>query len=426
MLGKCPECGNWNSFVETVEKKTAAPSWSGHRRGTVGAAAVSRLSDVTTTRVARIRCGIEELNQVLGGGLVPGSLVLLGGDPGIGKSTLTLQLLSHVGGLYVSGEESPQQVRLRADRLGLKAETISILAETNVEAIIDAAQTLSRGTDTGRTPLLIVDSIQTIWSEELSGMAGAVGQVRECTIKLLQFAKAHHIPVVLIGHVTKEGTIAGPKVLEHIVDTVLYLEGDRYQSLRLLRVQKNRFGPVDEVGVFSMEEKGMREVKNPSEMFVGKTAGLSGAVTVASLEGTRPFLVEVQALTVATQIPVPRRIATGVNPNRLQMLVAILQKHLRLNIGNFDVFVNAASGVKLVEPATDLGICLSIISSFKNTPIPPKTVAIGEVGLLGEIRPVVGMDRRIKEAKKLGYEHIISPKEYQHLTQAVKKLFSSA
>lgn len=408
--------------METVEKKTAAPSWSGarQRERTAGVATVSRLSDVATARVARMHTGIEELNQVLGGGLVPGSLVLLGGDPGIGKSTLTLQLLSHVGGLYVSGEESPQQVRLRADRLGLRVDKVSILAETNVEAIVKASASLEET----QPSLLIVDSIQTMWSEELTGTAGSVGQVRESTLKLLQFAKSNHVSVVLIGHVTKEGTIAGPKVLEHIVDTVLYLEGDRYQSLRLLRVQKNRFGPVDEVGVFSMEEKGMREVKNPSEMFVGKTAGMAGTVTVASLEGTRPFLVEVQALTVATQIPIPRRIATGVNPNRLQMLVAILQKHLRLNIGNFDVFVNAAAGVRLMEPAADLGVCLAIISSFKNKPLPPKTVAIGEVGLLGEIRPVIGLDRRIKEAKKLGYEHIISPKEYPHLTQVVKNIFS--
>ncbi len=432
MLGKCPECGNWNSFVETIERKTAAPSWSGgkQRDRVAGTAKVSPLSEVSTTRVARIDTGIQELNQVLGGaplrqgyegqgGLVPGSLVLLGGDPGIGKSTLTLQFLSHVGGLYVSGEESPQQVRLRADRLGLPVNKISILAETNVEAITEAAASLAERPSS----LLIVDSIQTIWSEELSGMAGAVGQVRESTLKLLQFAKQYHVPVVLIGHVTKEGTIAGPKVLEHIVDTVLYLEGDRYQSLRLLRVQKNRFGPVDEVGVFSMEETGMRAVTNPSEMFIGKTEGMAGAVAVATLEGTRPFLVEVQALTVATQIPVPRRIATGVNPNRLQMLVAILQKHLRLNIGTFDVFVNAASGVRIAEPAADLGVCLAIISSFKNKPLPPKTVAIGEVGLLGEIRPVIGQERRVKEAKRLGYEHIISSKEYSHISRMVGKLF---
>lgn len=421
MLGKCPECGNWNSFVETLERKANAPSWSGgkQRDRVAGTAKVSPLSEVSTTRVARIDTGIQELNQVLGGGLVPGSLVLLGGDPGIGKSTLTLQFLSHVGGLYVSGEESPQQVRLRADRLGLRVDTISILAETNVEAIVDAAASLAKLPSS----LLVVDSIQTIWSEELSGMAGAVGQVRESTLKLLQFAKQHHVPVVLIGHVTKEGTIAGPKVLEHIVDTVLYLEGDRYQSLRLLRVQKNRFGPVDEVGVFSMEEKGMRAVTNPSEMFIGKTEGMAGAVAVATLEGTRPFLVEVQALTVATQIPVPRRIATGVNPNRLQMLVAILQKHLRLNIGTFDVFVNAASGVRIAEPAADLGVCLAIISSFKNKPLPPKTVAIGEVGLLGEIRPVIGQDRRIKEAKRLGYEHIISSKEFSHISRMVERIF---
>lgn len=430
-LGKCPNCDSWNSFVETVERQDKSLSWSGKnkRSSERGQVSVSRLDAIKTTVVNRITTGIAEVDQVLGGekpGLVPGSLILLAGDPGIGKSTLTLQILSQVGGLYVSGEESAEQVKLRSQRLKLPTAKISILPETNVESIIDAVNAPSGGS----YPLLIIDSIQTLWSEELTGAAGSIGQVRECTLKLLDLAKKRHISVVLVGHVTKEGTIAGPKVLEHIVDTVLYIEGDRFQQLRLLRSSKNRFGPVDEVGVFSMDEGGMKEVLNPSEIFLGETYNKehitknkeSGRVIIVALEGTRPLLVEVQALTVASQIPVPRRVATGINPNRLQMLVAIIQKHLRLPLGNFDVFVNIASGLKVLEPAADLGVCLAIISSFKNKPLPAKTVAIGEVGLLGEIRNVIGLERRLKEAKKLGFTNAISPKIYSHLTKVVSDL----
>src|SRR3990167_7831154 len=269
-----------------------------------------------------------------------------------------------------------------------------------------------------------------MWSEELTGTPGAIGQTRECTLKLLNLAKSKNLPVILIGHVTKEGTIAGPKTLEHIVDTVLYLEGERFQTLRLLRTSKNRFGPVDEVGVFSMEETGMREVDNPSELFLGKSNDPGsqsnndpGSVIIATLEGSRPLLVEVQALTVSTQIPIPRRVGNGINNNRLQMLVAIIQKHLRLPLYQFDIFVNVASGIRVFEPAADLGICLAIISSFKNKPLPAKTVAIGEVGLLGEIRNVIGLERRIKEAKKLGFTNIISAKNYHHISRITADLF---
>ncbi len=417
-LGKCPECGNWNSMVETVEKEEG-PAWGkkNTREKKLNNQAV-RLTSVLTTKVNRISTGIKEVDQVLGRGLIPGSLILLAGDPGIGKSTLTLQLLAHVGGLYVSGEESAAQIKLRAQRLKLKTEKILILSETNVESML--AEAVSYKND---IKLLIIDSIQTLWSEELSGAPGAIGQVRESTLKLMDFAKKEHIPVILIGHVTKEGTIAGPKTLEHIVDTVLYLEGERFQTLRLLRTSKNRFGPVDEVGVFSMEEAGMKEVDNPSELFLGKDKNAAGSVVIATLEGSRPLLVEVQALTVSTQIPIPRRIGNGINNNRLQMLVAILQKHLRLPLGNFDIFVNVASGIKVFEPAADLGICLAIISSFKNKPLAGKTVAIAEVGLLGEIRNVIGLDRRIKEARKLGFTNILSPKNYSSLAKTVNDLF---
>lgn len=417
-MGKCPNCDSWNSMVETLEKDTKSPAWGKNKRERKEGVKAVSLKTVQTAKVARITTWIKEVDQVLGGGLVPGSLILLAGDPGIGKSTLTLQMISNVGGLYVSGEESAEQIKLRAERLKIKSDKILILAETNVEAIIEESIN-----NLSTIKLLIIDSIQTLWSEELSGTPGAIGQVRESTLKLLEFAKKEHLPVILIGHVTKEGTIAGPKTLEHIVDTVLYLEGDRFQSLRLLRTNKNRFGPVDEVGVFSMEEVGMKEVANPSEMFLGNTENSAGSVIIATLEGSRPLLVEVQALTVATQLPVPRRVGNGINNNRLQMLVAILQKHLRLPLGQFDIFVNVASGLKVFEPAADLGICLAIVSSFKNKPLSAKTVAIGEVGLLGEIRNVIGLERRIKEAKKLGFIHVLSSKSYSHLTKVAADLF---
>ena len=405
-------------MVETLEKETKGPAWGKNKRERKEGVKAVSLRTVQTTKVARITTGIAEVDQVLGGGLVPGSLILLAGDPGIGKSTLTLQMISNVGGLYVSGEESAEQIKLRAERLKIKSDKVLILAETNVEAIIEESIN-----NLSVIKLLIIDSIQTLWSEELSGTPGAIGQVRESTLKLLDFAKKEHLPVILIGHVTKEGTIAGPKTLEHIVDTVLYLEGDRFQSLRLLRTNKNRFGPVDEVGVFSMEEVGMKEVANPSEMFLGSNEKAAGSVIIATLEGSRPLLVEVQALTVSTQLPVPRRVGNGINNNRLQMLVAIIQKHLRLPLGQFDIFVNVASGLKVFEPAADLGICLAIVSSFKNKPLPAKTVAIGEVGLLGEIRNVIGLDRRIKEAKKLGFSNVLSSKSYSHLTKVAPDLF---
>ena len=421
-LGKCPNCGIWNSLVETVEADKSSPWSKVNKRARKAKIEMVKLSAVRTANFKRISTGIVEADQVFGGegvtGLVPGSVVLLSGDPGIGKSTLALQILSHIGGLYVSGEESQEQVSLRATRLKIPTNKILILNETNIEAIIESVKSESLG-----IKLLVVDSIQTMWSEELTGAPGSVGQVRECTLKLLDVAKSKNLSIILIGHVTKEGTIAGPMILEHIVDTVLYLEGERFQSLRILRSSKNRFGAVDEVGVFSMEEKGMTEVANPSELFLGSNKGAAGSVVVATMEGSRPLLVEVQALTVSTQMPIARRVGTGINVNRLQMLVAILQKHLRLPLGNFDIFVNAASGIKVFEPAADLGICLAIVSSFKNKPLLTKTMAIGEVGLLGEIRNVIGLERRIKEARKLGFIHIISPKNYYHISRIASDLF---
>ena len=383
------------------------------------------MSSIKSADFKRISTGIGEADQVLGKGFVPGSVVLLAGDPGIGKSTLALQILANIGGLYISGEESQEQVSLRASRLKIATHNIFILNETNIEAIIESYDPNNEG-----VRLIVIDSIQTVWSQELTGAPGSVGQVRECALRLLDLAKSKNIPIILIGHVTKEGTIAGPRILEHIVDTVLYLEGERFQSLRILRSSKNRYGAVDEVGVFSMEEKGMTEVSNPSELFLGEqpsyakaSAGKAGSVIVATMEGSRPLLVEIQALTVSTQMPIARRVGTGINSNRLQMLVAILQKHLRLPLGNFDIFVNAASGIKVFEPAADLGICLAIVTSFKNKPLPAKTAALGEVGLLGEIRNVIGLERRIKEAKKLGFTNIISAKNYHHISRITADLF---
>ena len=422
-LGKCPNCDSWNSLVETIEAGKTTPWSKANRRERKAEILPAKLSEVKTVHFQRISTGLKEIDQVLGvsngvNGFVPGSVVLLAGDPGIGKSTLALQILSNIGGLYVSGEESQEQVSLRATRLKISTKNILILSETNIEAIIEGIRTVS-----DEIKILVVDSIQTVWSEELSGAPGSVGQVRECTLRLLDLAKSKNMPIILIGHVTKTGAIAGPMILEHIVDTVLYLEGERFQSLRILRSSKNRFGAVDEVGVFSLEEKGMMEVANPSEMFIGTNKGAAGSVIVATMEGSRPLLVEVQALTVATQMPIARRVGTGINANRLQMLVAILQKHLRLPLGNFDIFVNAASGIKVFEPAADLGICLAVVSSFKNKPLPAKTVALGEVGLLGEIRNVIGLERRIKEAKKLGFTHILSPKTHSQITLITNNLF---
>src|SRR3990167_890226 len=422
-LGRCPNCDSWNSLVETVEADKITPWAKVNRRERKAGAKLFKLSQVKSADFKRISSGIGEADQVLGtstgsvqagnslAGFVPGSVVLLAGDPGIGKSTLALQILANIGGLYISGEESQEQVSLRASRLKIATHNIFILNETNIEAIIESYDPNNEG-----VRLIVIDSIQTVWSQELTGAPGSVGQVRECALRLLDLAKSKNIPIILIGHVTKEGTIAGPRILEHIVDTVLYLEGERFQSLRILRTSKNRYGAVDEVGVFSMEEKGLTEVTNPSELFLGSNAGAAGSVIVATMEGSRPLLVEVQALTVSTQMPIARRVGTGINANRLQMLVAILQKHLRLPLGNFDIFVNAASGIKVFEPAADLGICLAIVSSFKNKALPAKTAALGEVGLLGEIRNVIGLERRIKEARKLGFAHIISPKNYSQIT----------
>ena len=410
--GKCPNCGEWNTLVETVRQAASTPS-SNSKIVARTNVQPQKLSEVKHIEKNRLKSGYEEFDRVMGGGIVPGSVTLLAGDPGIGKSTLLLHVIGKTGGLYVSGEESAEQIKLRAKRLGVVGTNIIILPETNAEAISDAIQ---KGVS---LPLVIIDSIQTLASGDLDGMAGSVGQIRHSAEVLVAAAKSTGVPIIIIGHVTKEGTIAGPKVLEHMVDTVLYLEGERFANARILRTLKNRFGAVEEVGIFEMVENGLKEIDNPSGLFLqDRVKNVPGSVVTVIMEGTRPMLVEIQGLVVSSQLPMPRRIGNGVNYNRLQLLVAILQKRLNLPLATFDVFVNVSGGIKVEEPSADLAVAMAIVSSFKNKALDPKTAVFGEVGLLGEVRSIGSEDRRIKEAKRLGFATVISPKSAHNLRQA--------
>jgi len=403
-LGRCPSCQAWNSMVETVEERRTAAATTRPR----AAARPQPLNALGATLTERITVPIEELNRVLGGGLVQGSLVLVGGDPGIGKSTLVLQAAAAIADaagsvLYVSGEESAQQIKLRADRLGISSDTLLVLADTDLNRVLEIADAEPPG-------LLIVDSIQTVSVDDISSAAGSVSQVRECTHRLMEWAKPRNIPVMIIGHVTKEGTIAGPRVLEHMVDAVLYLEGERHHQYRILRAVKNRFGSTDEVGVFEMADVGLREVRNPSEAFLEERDGNAAGTTVAvTVEGTRPILVEVQALTTATAFGMPRRSANGFDNGRLQLLVAVLQKRVGLGLGTQDIYANVVGGLRITEPAADLSVALAVASSFRDTRVDPRLVAIGEIGLSGELRSVGQMDRRLIEAKRLGFTKAVVP-----------------
>ncbi|MBI4137309.1 DNA repair protein RadA [Candidatus Roizmanbacteria bacterium] len=418
-LGRCPQCGEWNSLVESIDSTRVKSSKLKVKSFDTQPI---KLSDIKPQPKERVGTGITELDYVLGGGLVAGQVVLLAGEPGVGKSTLLLQVVK--GGpsstLYTSGEESPEQISLRARRLGFSKkqnESLTLFAETNIEALLSQLNAASG------YALLIVDSIQTMYSEALTGAPGSVGQVRECAYQLIQTAKSLRIPTIIVGQVTKEGSIAGPKVLEHLVDTVLYMEGSRFEETRILRVTKNRFGPTDEVGVFSMHEDGLREVTNPSSSFIQKReAPIPGQATVVVMEGTRPILVEIQALVAASELKSPRRVGTGVNFNRLTMICAILSKHLRLPLERFDVYVNVSGGMQVSEPAADLGIAMSIVSSFKNKPLPATAVAIGELSLLGEIQKVSRAERRTKEAKRLGYTSIYDSTRFPFISQIVKQI----
>ena len=419
-MGQCPGCREWNTFVEEAVK--SAPKAV---KGVTSSAASGRfiqpktLSEIEMNNEERYDTHIGELNRVLGGGLVKGSLILVGGDPGIGKSTILLQVAGNLSGdkrdvLYISGEESLQQIKLRANRIGDFNEQLKFMCETNLSNI---EETITRQ----MPQVVIIDSIQTMYNESVSSAPGSVSQVRESTSVLLRIAKSMNISVFIVGHVTKEGQVAGPRVLEHMVDTVLYFEGDRHASYRILRGVKNRFGSTNEIGVFEMQEKGLAEVTNPSEfMLDGRPEGASGSIVTCSVEGTRPILIEVQALVTRTNFGFPRRQANGTDYNRVNLLMAVLEKRVGLQMSDFDAYVNLAGGMKVAEPSLDLGICLALVSSFKNKPISDDVIAFGEVGLSGEVRSVSMSDARVSEAKKLGFKTCIVPKA---LESKLKKSF---
>lgn len=409
-MGKCPSCGEWGSLVEMVLERESKRA-GGRERKVIKP---QKLTQIASVKLKRLSTKIGELDRVLGGGIVPGSVVLVAGEPGIGKSTLLLQLVAKVGGLYLSGEESLGQLKIRAQRLKIKAPKAQFLAETQIDSFLPSLESL-------KPVLVVVDSIQAISSSDLSGVPGSVGQVRECAGQLTRLAKRVRIPVFLVGHVTKEGTIAGPKVLEHMVDTVIALEGDRFGQFRLLRATKNRFGATDEVGVFEMTDQGLKEVANPSQLFLKqRVEKVPGSVVVATMEGTRPVLAEIQALVVPTQLAIPRRIGQGIDYQRLQLISAVLAKRLGWPLSTFDIFVNVVGGLKIKEPAADLGVGLAIASSFKNIALDPQTAVFGEIGLLGEIRRVAQPHQRVKEAKRLGFTKIVSPEKFPSVSQAIK------
>lgn len=407
-MGRCPDCGAWNTLVETVvESKKRSPL-----SRVVPRSKPQRLSEVTSDGLERLPLTMPEFSRVLGGGIVPGSLVLVGGDPGIGKSTLLLQvsaLMTEVVGkvLYVSGEESVQQIKMRAQRLGINTDQLYLLTETNLNIIVEHVQELV-------PKLVVIDSIQTAYLDELKSTAGSISQVRECASRLRQVAKGEGIPIFLVGHVTKSGSIAGPKVLEHIVDTVLYLEGDRFHAYRLLRSVKNRFGATSEVGVFEMGSQGLIEVTNPSEAFLAeRLPNAAGSTIAVTLEGTRPLLVEIQALASTTSFGQPRRTANGVDFNRLLLLAAVLNKRVGLRLSDQDIFVNVVGGLRIDEPAADLAVATAIASSFRNTPVAADLAIVGEIGLSGELRAVGQLSKRLHEAAKLGFKRCLVPKSFR-------------
>lgn len=404
--GQCPACHEWNTFTEEPVVKVA-----GSAAVKKAAAEIKpvRLSEVHTDEKQRISSGMEELDRVLGGGIVAGSLMLVGGDPGIGKSTLLLQVCHNLTRdghkvLYVSGEESAQQIKLRAQRIGDFKDDLMLLCETNLELVRSVIEKT-------KPEIVVIDSIQTMYHETVSAAPGSVSQVREATNVLMQIAKGMGISIFLVGHVTKEGVVAGPRVLEHMVDTVLYFEGDRYASYRILRGVKNRFGSTNEIGVFEMRQSGLREVSNPSEyMLEGKPENASGSIVACSMEGSRPILIEIQALVCHTNLPMPRRTTAGTDFNRVNLLLAVLEKRAGMQMSSCDVYVNIAGGIRMTEPAIDLGLILALVSSYKDIAIDEKTIAFGEVGLSGEIRSVNMAQQRVQEAKKLGFETVLMPR----------------
>jgi len=403
-IGKCPECDNWNSFVEELvesgkKKQSAVKS----------KVTISRINEIVATEQDRIRTNIDEFDRVLGGGLMPGSVVLLGGDPGIGKSTLAMQACANLKApaLYVSGEESSKQIKLRAERLKITSDDFYVMPETDLHTILDTIEKISPS-------VVVIDSIQTVSLSELDNSPGTMTQIRECTVALMEEAKKRHFCVIVIGHVTKEGLIAGPKILEHIVDTVIQFEGEHHHSFRILRAQKNRFGSTNEIGVFEMHEDGLVEVKNPSKLFLSeRERKTSGSVVTSSIEGTRPILFEVQALVTPSNFGNPQRVATGFDYRRLAILLAVIEKRAGFRLSANNVFLNMAGGIRITEPAIDLAVCCSIASSLLDKVIDSDTVIIGEVGLGGEVRSVGHIEKRIQEAEKLGFKSVLIP-SYNH------------
>lgn len=421
-MGQCPGCREWNTFVEE-QVSTAALK----KNGTQGSTARQKpavLSEITMEKEDRISTGMQELDRVLGGGVVAGSLTLVGGDPGIGKSTLLLQVCRNFSDaghnvLYISGEESLKQIKMRAERIGSFNDHLSLLCETNLSLIEETIRNL-------KPQIVIIDSIQTMYSEEVSAAPGSVSQVRESTGLFLQLAKGLGVSIFIVGHVTKEGTVAGPRILEHMVDTVLYFEGDRYASYRILRSVKNRFGSTNEIGVFEMREEGLIEVKNPSEyMLSGRPEDACGCVVACTVEGTRPMMVEIQALVCHSNFGIPRRQATGADFNRVNLLMAVLEKRLGLQMSGCDAYVNLAGGIRIQEPAVDLGMVMAIVSSFKNRPVDPGTVVFGEVGLSGEVRAVSLSEQRLQEAVKLGFTTCVMPRANADMMKETDKLLKN-
>ena len=405
-IGKCPDCNNWGTLVEEVEVKETKLAQS----VVIDDSPVCLINEIEITESIKVPSGFEELDRVLGGGLVQGSLILLAGDPGIGKSTLVLQTAGNICKqgkklLYVCAEESGSQVKLHAQRLNVNTDNLYVYSQTNLEAVITQIDTL-------KPEILVIDSIQSIYTTNITSSSGSVSQIRECTNALMDIAKNKNITVIVIGHVTKDGNIAGPKVLEHMVDTVIYFEGDKYKSQRLLRSIKNRFGSTNEIGVFNMVENGLEEVTNPSELFMKERTDNTtpGSVIIATNEGTRALLVEVQALVGTTSYPAPRRVATGIEYNRLLQIIAVLEKRIGLNLSKHDVYVNVIGGIEIDEPAADLGIALAIATCYRDVVVDPNCVIIGEISLSGEIRNVSNLEKRIYEAQKLGFKKAIVPK----------------
>lgn len=462
-MGKCPECGTWNSLVETVvQSESKGKGKRGtNKQITQSANKPINLSDIKSTDIKRTSTKISEFERVLGGGIVPGQVILIAGSPGIGKSTLLLEVADKISGLssqlsdngksvvsksvtdkqktdkpnsdnrkpttdngsvlYICGEESASQVAIRGQRIGVRSKNVKLLENTDVDEVVETGDKMC---DVGSgISAIIVDSIQTMTTTDLSGMAGSVGQLKECASRLVRFAKSSGVPVFLVGHVTKEGTVAGPSVLAHIVDTVLWFEGDSTSNLRILRSIKNRFGPTDEVGIFEMVDSGLKSVEDSQKIFLtdAKTS-VSGSAIASVMQGTRPILVEIQSLVVETKMAFPKRVAQGIDQKRLEVIIAVLIRRCGLPLYSYDVFVNVSGGIKVTEPGSDLAVALAIASSYYDKPLGNKTVAIGEVGLLGEIREVSMQEKRLKEAKRLGYPYTISSREYKYLSMAVKNI----